>query len=74
MQEELALVVELLCRIDAMLDQLSPNARQAFLLAQIDGLTYLQIARQLAVSERMVKKYMAQAMLQCVLLMEDEAP
>lgn len=69
--EERALVVETLTRIDAMLDTLSPRARQAFLLAQIDGLTYAQIATQLEVSERMVKKYMAQAMLQCMLSMDD---
>lgn len=69
--EERALVVETLCRIDAMLDTLSPRARQAFLLAQIDGLTYAQIAVQLEVSERMIKKYMAQAMLQCMLCMDD---
>ncbi|KAB8061877.1 sigma-70 family RNA polymerase sigma factor [Janthinobacterium sp. FT14W] len=71
--EERALVVETLCRIDAMLDTLSPRARQAFLLAQLDGLTYAQIAGQLDVSERMVKKYMAQAMLQCMLCMDDAA-
>ena len=71
--EERVLVVEALCRIDAMLDNLSPRARQAFLLAQLDGLTYAQIAGQLEVSERMVKKYMAQAMLQCMLCMDDAA-
>jgi RNA polymerase sigma-70 factor (ECF subfamily) len=49
------------------------RARQAFLLAQLDGLTYAQIAGQLDVSERMVKKYMAQAMLQCMLCMDDAA-
>ena len=69
--EERALVVETLTRIDAMLHTLSPRARQAFLLAQIDGLTYAQIATQLDVSERMVKKYMAQAMLQCMLSMDE---
>ncbi|MDZ5636432.1 sigma-70 family RNA polymerase sigma factor [Janthinobacterium sp. GMG1] len=71
--EERALVVESLYRIDAMLDTLSPRARQAFLLAQLDGLTYAQIAVQLDVSERMVKKYMAQAMLQCMLCLDDAA-
>jgi RNA polymerase sigma factor (sigma-70 family) len=68
--EERLLVLETLCRIDAMLDQLNPKARAAFLLSQLDGLTYAEIAVQLAVSERMVKKYMAQAMLQCLLMVE----
>ena len=68
--EERALVMEPLFQIDTMLDKLSTKARQAFLLAQLDGLTYGQIAIQLGVSDRMVRKYMAQAMLQCVLLVE----
>ncbi len=69
--EERALVLETLCRIDALLDQLNPRARSAFLLSQLDGLTYAQIGRHLGVSERMVKKYMAQAMLQCLLLAQE---
>ena len=64
------LALETLCRIDAMLDRLNPKARTAFLLSQLDGMTYAEIALQLGVSERMVKKYMAQAMLQCLLLVE----
>lgn len=64
--EEHALLVDALIEIDALLDQLNPKARAAFLLAQLDGLTYAQIAAQLQVSERMVKKYMAQAMLHCL--------
>lgn len=66
--EERLLALETLCRIDAMLDRLNPKARTAFLLAQLDGLGYAEIAAQLKVSQRMVKKYMAQAMLQCLLL------
>lgn len=66
--EERCLAFETLCRIDAMLDRLNPKARTAFLLSQLDGLAYAEIAAQLKVSERMVKKYMAQAMLQCLLL------
>jgi RNA polymerase sigma-70 factor (ECF subfamily) len=68
--EQRALVLETLMRIDAMLDRLAPKVRQAFLMSQLDGLTYLQIARQLGVSDRMIKKYMAQAMLQCMLLLD----
>lgn len=66
--EERALILETLYQIDTMLNRLAPKARQAFLLAQLDGLTYAQIAAQLGVSDRMIKKYMAQAMLQCMLL------
>ncbi|MDM0003481.1 sigma-70 family RNA polymerase sigma factor [Variovorax sp. J22G73] len=66
--EERLLALETLCRIDAMLDRLNPKARTAFLLSQLDGLGYAEIAAHLKVSQRMVKKYMAQAMLQCLLL------
>lgn len=69
--EERALVIEALMQVDAMLNQLSPKAREAFLLSQLDGLTYSAIAARLQVSERMVKKYMAQAMLQCLLIAND---
>lgn len=64
--EERALLLEALCEIDAMLDTLNPKVRSAFLMAQLDGLTYGAIAEHIGVSERMVKKYMAQAMLHCL--------
>jgi RNA polymerase sigma factor (sigma-70 family) len=69
--EERMIALEMLCRIDAMLNTLSDKARKAFLLSQIDGRTYAEIALELGVSDRMVKKYMAQAMLQCLLLAQE---
>ncbi|MGL9735318.1 MAG: sigma factor-like helix-turn-helix DNA-binding protein [Symbiopectobacterium sp.] len=36
----------------------------------IDGLTYQQVADRLGVSDRMVKKYMAQAMFACLTCQE----
>lgn len=64
--EEGALLLEALCELDALLCKLNPKARAAFLMAQLEGYTYLEIAARLEVSERMVKKYMAQAMLHCL--------
>lgn len=64
--EAQALILETLTELDALLDRLPARVRQAFLLAQLDGLTYAVIAQRLGVSERMVKKYMAQAMLHCL--------
>jgi RNA polymerase sigma factor (sigma-70 family) len=69
--EERMIALEMLCRIDAMLNTLSDKARKAFLLSQIDGRTYAEIALELGVSDRMVKKYMAQAMLQCLVLAQE---
>ena len=68
--EERLLALETLYRIDAMLDRLNAKTRAAFLWSQLDGMPYAEIGLKLQVSERMVKKYMAQAMLQCLLLAE----
>lgn len=65
-EEQRAEAIETLLQIDAMLDKLSPQVRQAFLLSQLDGLTYKQISTKLEVSERTIKNYMAQVMLQCL--------
>ena len=64
--EERALIIETLMQIDALLDGLPPKVRKAFLLSQLEGLTYADIAVQLAVSVSMVKKYMLQAMVHCM--------
>lgn len=65
--EHRALVLEALCEIDAMLALLPEKVRQAFLMAQVEEMTYREIAEHLSVSERMVKKYMARAMVHCAL-------
>ena len=70
--EDQALVVETLMQVDAMLALLPGKVRRAFLLSQLHGMTYATIAVELGVSERMIKKYMAQAMLHCLTLIEDD--
>lgn len=71
--EEQALMLETLCRIDRMLQGLSYKARQVFLIAQLQDVPYAEISARLHISERMVKKYMAKAMLQCALAVPVEA-
>jgi RNA polymerase sigma factor (sigma-70 family) len=66
--EERLLILETLHRIDAMLDGLGAKVRTAFLLSQLEGLAYANIAVRLQVSERTVKRYMMQAFEQCILL------
>jgi len=68
--EQRALVLETLHQVDAMLDSLPAKVRAAFLMAQFEGMGYAAIAAALAVSERTVKRYMAEAMARCILLME----
>ncbi|WAE52577.1 sigma-70 family RNA polymerase sigma factor [Stutzerimonas frequens] len=70
--ESQALIVETLLQIDAMLMRLPTRVRSAFLMSQLHGMTYAAIASELGVSERMVKKYMSQAMLHCLMLVEDD--
>jgi len=65
--EDRALLLESLERIAQALDGLSDKARHAFLLSQLDGLTYQQIAAQIGVSHGMVRKYMAQGWRACTL-------
>lgn len=64
--EHQAIVIETLLEMDRLLAALPDKPRQAFLMVHLHGMGYAQIAQQLQVSERMVKKYMAQAMLQCL--------
>ncbi|WP_296269252.1 sigma-70 family RNA polymerase sigma factor [Pseudomonas sp. UBA6562] len=66
--EHSAMVLETLIEVDAMLDSLPAKVRESFLLAQLDGMPYRQIAERVGVSERMVKKYMAQAFVHCAVL------
>jgi RNA polymerase sigma-19 factor, ECF subfamily len=63
------LLLETLHEIDAMLDGLPPKARQAFLLSQLDGLTYAEIAMRQNVSVSSVQKYMTQAYTACYRVM-----
>ncbi|WP_339092191.1 sigma-70 family RNA polymerase sigma factor [Variovorax paradoxus] len=66
--EQQSIILETLQEIDAMLDGLAAPVRQAFLMAQLEGLGYAEIASRLSVSERTVKRYMADAMARCILL------
>lgn len=64
------LILETLHEIDAMLDTLPPLVKRAFLLSQIEGLKYDDIAEQLGVSLITIKRYMKQAFLQCLALVD----
>ncbi|WP_296247295.1 sigma-70 family RNA polymerase sigma factor [Pseudomonas sp. UBA4194] len=60
-------VLETLHALDELLDGLPWRVRQAFLLSQLEGLRYGEIAARLGVTERSVKRYMAQAYAHCLL-------
>lgn len=64
-EETRLLILDSLERIDRLLDQLKPRVREAFLLAQLDGLTCAQIALRLGVSKATVERDLAKALHAC---------
>lgn len=65
------LIMESLSTIAAMLDGLGQRTRKIFLMVQLEGLSYVQTARQLGISVTTVKSHLGKAMMQCILLMDD---
>lgn len=63
--EQICVAVQALEQISSALLGLPDKPRQAFLLHYLDGQTQAEVAQQLAVSTRMVQKYLAQALLHC---------
>jgi RNA polymerase sigma factor (sigma-70 family) len=63
--EARALALEALVELDAILNTLPPKARRALLLCKLDGLSYRDIAAELAVSVSSVEKYIAAGLLAC---------
>jgi RNA polymerase sigma-70 factor (ECF subfamily) len=66
--EQRWILLETLQALDELLDGLPTAVRRAFLWSQLEGLTYQQIAERLKVSDRTIKRYMAQAYEHCLLV------
>lgn len=66
--EQRWILLETLQALDELLDGLPSGVRRAFLWSQLEGLGYREIAERLRVSERTVKRYMAQAYEHCLLV------
>jgi RNA polymerase sigma-70 factor (ECF subfamily) len=65
------LILETLVEIDQLLDGLGGRTREIFLMAQLDGLSYVEIGRQLNVSVNTVKKHAVRALTHCLLAVEE---
>lgn len=65
------LIIETLLEIDRILHGLGARTRQIFLMAHLDGLSYVEIGRQLQVSVNTVKKHAVRALMHCLLATED---
>lgn len=59
-------VLQALQQVDALLGALPLRAREVFLLSQLDGLGYAEIAERMGISERTVKRDMQAGFAQCI--------
>lgn len=58
-------------RISQLLDGLKPAVREAFLLYQLGGMNYQQVALELGVSSRTVERHVASALVHCYHLYDE---
>jgi len=63
--EERHLLIETITRLDELLHGLAPRVREIFLMSQLDGMTYKQIAAQLELSVDQVQRAMLKAFDRC---------
>ena len=70
--ESQASVLEALHEVDQVLSKLSPKARQAFLMSQIEGHSQEEIAQALNISVRTVQRYLLQGFEECIVLASSE--
>jgi len=68
--EKLLAAQQALQQLDVMLSGLAPRAREVFVLSQLEGMSYAQIAARTRLSDRTVKRYMAQGFELCLALMD----
>ena len=64
-EEHKAIILQTLLELDQLLDGLPTQVKRAFLLAQMDGLSYAQIGAQLGISIATVKRHLNKAALRC---------
>ncbi|MGE8407200.1 MAG: sigma-70 family RNA polymerase sigma factor [Pseudomonas sp.] len=64
-EEHRAIIFDTLLELDRLLDGLPVQVKRAFLLAQVDGLSYGEIATQLGISLATVKRHLNKAAMRC---------
>lgn len=72
--EERLVLLETLHAVDAMLSGLGRKVKQAFLLSQLQGLGYKEIAERMDISVSSVTKYVAKAAEHCLLFALEHQP
>lgn len=71
-EEEKLVIFDLLLMLDNMLDGLGTKVKQTFIMVQLNGMSYAEIAAKLNISISSVTKYMAKATAQCLIFSLDE--
>ncbi|HMN43774.1 MAG TPA: sigma-70 family RNA polymerase sigma factor [Povalibacter sp.] len=66
--ETQAIIIETLVAVDRLLDQLGSRTRAVFLLAQLEGLTQVEIAERLKLSLPTVRRHLVRAYTECLSL------
>ena len=66
--ESQALILEALNEVDQVLSCLPARSRQAFLMAQLEGYTQVEIANRLGIQVRSVQRHLARAYEECIIL------
>jgi RNA polymerase sigma factor (sigma-70 family) len=72
--ERKLLADEELLLLSRCLQELPEKVRSAFLMCRLDGLSQNEIAERLCVTDRMVRKYITQALLHCRLRLDGATP
>ncbi|MDH1010011.1 sigma-70 family RNA polymerase sigma factor [Pseudomonas nicosulfuronedens] len=65
------IIIETLMEIDALLDGMAARTREIFLMAQLDGLSFVEIGKRLELSANSVRKHFVRAMTHCLVLLDD---
>jgi RNA polymerase sigma factor, sigma-70 family len=65
------IIIETLMEIDALLDGMGARPREIFLMAQLDGLSFVEIGKLLSLSANSVRKHFVRAMTHCLVLLDD---
>lgn len=64
-------IIETLLAIDRMLDSLGARPREIFLLVQLDGLSFVEVAQRLDISVNTARKHFIRALARCLALVEE---
>ena len=72
--ERCAVGTETVQRLERLIAAMPPKCREAFVLYEFDGLEFAAIAQRMAISERMVRKYVVRALLHCRVQLDFEGP